>query len=87
MQPKEAKAIKHLIGSGSTNERLVMTVDDLVKLGFGSRNTLYRLARLDQLPVPTITVGRKLYFSRFAIQKLLENDWVQEGLNNAHESD
>lgn len=54
------------------NERLVMSIDDLVKLGFGSRNTLYRLARLDQLPVPTITVGRKLYFSRLAVQKLLE---------------
>lgn len=53
--------------------RLTMTIDDLVALGFGSRNTLYRLARLNQLPVPTISVGRKLYVSRLAVQKLLEN--------------
>ena len=52
------------------NERLTMTIDDLVALGFGSRNTLYRLARLNQLPVPTIAVGRKLYVSRLAVQKL-----------------
>ena len=62
------------------NERLVMTIDDLVKLGLGSRNTLYRLARLDQLPVPTISVGRKLYVSRLAVQKLLEK--LQDGRND-----
>jgi len=50
-----------------------MTIEDLVALGFGSRNTLYRLARLGQLPVPTITVGRRLYVSKLAVQKLLEN--------------
>lgn len=49
-----------------------MTIDELAKLGFGSRNTLYVLARQDKLPVPTISVGRKLYVSRLAVQKLLE---------------
>ena len=54
------------------NERLTMTIDELVAIGFGSRNTLYRLARLNQLPVSTISVGRKIYVSRLAVQKLLE---------------
>ena len=79
MQDREAKAIKHLVGTESTNERLVMTIDDLVKLGLGSRNTLYRLARLNQLPVPTISVGRKLYVSRLAVQRLLQGEDSQRG--------
>lgn len=81
MLDKEAKAIKRIVDSGSTNERLLTTIDELVKLGFGSRNTLYRLARLNQLPVPTIFVGRKIYVSRLAVQKLLAG----EESNNGHD--
>jgi len=52
-------------------ERLVYTIDDLVRLGFGSRNTLYYLARQNKLPVKVISVGRRLYVSRLAVQQLL----------------
>jgi hypothetical protein len=52
----------------------VFTIDDLVKLGFGSRNTLYYLARQNRLPVPVISVGKRLYVSKFAVQKLLGED-------------
>ena len=54
------------------SERLTMTIDELAALGFGSRNTLYALARQDRLPVPTISVGKRLYVSRLAVQRLLE---------------
>lgn len=60
-------------GKMQDNGRLTMTIDDLVAYGFGSRNTLYRLARLNQLPVPTISVGKRLYVSKLAVQKLLES--------------
>lgn len=60
------------------NGRLTMTIDELAALGLGSRNTLYRLARLNQLPIPTISVGRRLYVSKLAVQKLLAG----EGLDN-----
>ena len=86
MLDKEAEAIKHIVGSGSTNGRLTLTIGELVALGFGGRNTLYRLARLNKLPVPTITVGRKIYVSRLAVQKLLENNQVQKD-GNDRESD
>lgn len=54
------------------DQKLTMTIDELVKLGFGSRNTLYTLARQDRLPVPTISVGKRLYVSRLAVQKLVQ---------------
>lgn len=85
MRDNERKAIAHLVGPGPTDDkRLVMTIDDLVALGIGSRNTLYRLARLNQLPVPTITVGRKLYVSKLAIEKLLlgERDHIDKSIDN-----
>ena len=65
-----------------SNEKLTMTIDDLVRLGFGSRNTLYALARQDRLPVPTISVGKRLYVSRLAVRKLLER--IGEGGGNEY---
>ncbi|MBA7575902.1 hypothetical protein ES708_17738 [subsurface metagenome] len=79
MEDKEAKAIKRIVGEGPTDTRLVLTIDNLVKLGFGSRNTLYRLARLNQLPVPTIEVGHRLYVSKLAVDRLLEGAGSHEG--------
>jgi len=58
----------------NNSQKLTMTIDELVELGFGSRNTLYQLARQNKLPVPTISVGRRLYVSRLAVQKLLQNE-------------
>ena len=64
------------------NERLVYTIDDLVRLGFGSRNTLYRLARLNKLPVPTIYIGeKKMCVSRQAVEALLSGE-TQRGTEN-----
>lgn len=39
-------------------------------LGVG-RSTFFELAKRDQLPIPTIRVGRSLKFSRRAIEELL----------------
>ena len=59
----------------NNGERLVYMIDDLVRLGFGSRNTLYRLARLNKLPVPTIYIGeKKMCVSRKAVEALLSGE-------------
>jgi hypothetical protein len=62
------------------SERLLYNVHDLVKLGMGSKNTLYRLAGLDELPIPTILVGKKYYFSKLKVDSLLKgNGKTEEG--------
>jgi predicted DNA-binding transcriptional regulator AlpA len=53
----------------STSE--FMTLMELrSKLGI-SRSLAYELARQDQLPIPTIRVGRQFRFSRIAFDSLL----------------
>jgi predicted DNA-binding transcriptional regulator AlpA len=39
-------------------------------LGIG-RSAFYNLARRDELPVPTVRVGKRLMFSRRAVEELL----------------
>ena len=65
------------------SEKLVLTIDDLVKLGIGSRNTLYYLARQNKLPWPVISVGKRLYVSAYAVKHLRKSfSWptVKNGL-------
>ena len=65
----------------NNSQKLTMTIDELVALGFGGRNTLYRLARQDKLPVPTISVGKRLYVSRLAVQNLVQQSKPKENSN------
>jgi len=47
-----------------TNGRLTMTPDELAEaLGVG-KTTIYKLAKLDQLPVKTHRLGRRMLFMR-----------------------
>ena len=52
------------------NERLTLTIDNLAARGYGSRNTLYQLAKQDKLPWPVIRIGKRYYVSRLAVQQL-----------------
>ena len=61
-----------------SNERLPMTIDDLVARGYGSRNTLYSLAKQDKLPWPVIRIGKRLYVSRRAVEQLEGNGKPKE---------
>lgn len=48
-----------------------LTLDELrTILGIG-RTVAYELARHDKLPVPTIRVGRRMLFSRVALDAVL----------------
>lgn len=52
------------------NERLTLTIDNLSARGYGSRNTLYSLAKQDKLPWPVIRIGKRFYVSRRAVEQL-----------------
>lgn len=52
-------------------------------LGIG-RSSFYSLARADALPVPTLRIGKRLMFSRRAVEEML-NRRHGEPVNGAHE--
>ena len=52
------------------NAKLPMTIDELTARGYGSRNTLYSLAKQDKLPWPVIRIGKRYYVSRRAVEAL-----------------
>ena len=56
----------------TNNERLTMTISELSKTMCISRNLCYKLAKMDELPVPVIRLGQKrMCVSRRAIEALL----------------
>jgi predicted DNA-binding transcriptional regulator AlpA len=48
-----------------------------------SKPVAYELARLDQLPVPTIRIGRRVVVSRRAVEDLLNKSKDQGGHDEA----
>ncbi len=59
--------------SNSNTERLTYTIAEFAKITGCSKNTAFRLARLNKLPVETIFIGEKrMCVSRKAVEKLLE---------------
>lgn len=52
------------------NEQLTLTIDNLATRGYGSRNTLYSLAKQDKLPWPVIRIGKRYYVSLRAVEQL-----------------
>lgn len=79
MLDKEAKAIKRIAGSESTNERLTMTIPEFAAASGISKNLAYALAREDRLPVPVIHLGKRMVLSRRVVEKLLQDDGQGEG--------
>lgn len=59
--------------SGSTQCR-TYTIDEVAKLLGLSRNSAFVAAREDRLPVPVIKVGRRMFVSRVALDRLLEGE-------------
>lgn len=49
----------------------LMTLDELLDRIPVGRSVAYDLARRDKLPVPVIHIGKRLYFSRSALEALL----------------
>jgi excisionase family DNA binding protein len=53
-------------------ERQTMTIPELARTLGISRTTCYELARLHQLPVTVVRVGRRLLVSRVQVARFLE---------------
>ncbi len=52
-------------------ERQTLNIEDVARRLGINRTTAYELARRDQLPIPTIRIGRRLVVSRSALDDLL----------------
>lgn len=65
------------------SERLTMTIPEFADATGCSRNTAYRLARLNKLPVEVIFIGEKrMVVSRRAVMQLLGNGAKVEAKTN-----
>jgi excisionase family DNA binding protein len=53
------------------NEKLTLTIEEAGKLLGVSRPTAYKLAKTKQ--IPTITLGRRIFVPRAALNKMLED--------------
>lgn len=52
----------------------VLDVEDMMVIFGLSRSSAYDYARRDAFPVPRILVGRRTYFSKVALLRLLQGD-------------
>ncbi len=57
-----------------TDQRDLLTIDELMTLTGWGRTFLYEGAKANTLPVPTLRSGRKYYFSRAAYERWLRGD-------------
>ena len=74
MEPREARGIKHLIGSAPNAKRLTISIPQFAQQACISKDLAYRLAREDRLPVPVIHLGAKrMVLSRRAVMRLFSD--------------
>jgi excisionase family DNA binding protein len=63
-----------------TAERETLTIAEMAELLGISRTVVYELAARDQLPVPTLRVGRQYRFSRRAFEELMQSQHATTSL-------
>jgi len=54
-------------------QRRTYTIEEVADLFGLNRNTAYAMARADELPVPTIKIGKRMFVSRAALDRLLDS--------------
>lgn len=57
-----------------TPTRDLMTLDELMEATGWGRTVVYLGAKTDTLPIPTLRMGRRYYFSRRAYERYLDGE-------------
>jgi len=60
-------------------DRRTMTIEEVAAALGIDRTTAYALAKVDQLPVPVIRLGRRLVVGRAALERVLAGELVGPG--------